>query len=489
MATSAWRSARSPASRRRDPERHGPDACTGGYSERPTQTSNLGVDVAVETSGSVPALQQAIRATRFGGTVCMISFYGKDAAGLYLGDEFHVNRLTLISARAETLPLRDAPVWDLQRLVELALSWLVSGRIRADGILTPIVAFRRQRRGLSRDRRAPARSRSSWASDFVRVMGWHDGRQGGRVRPALPSPLPNRRPRPHRCGPLPADQRDRLPDRLVVGAVDPALDGERAVVADLLEGAEAGPEIEVAASGLQAVAVGDVDVDEVLPLARMLAAMSTSSIPMWKKSAMTPISGPTSAAMAAPCSSAVDDVGLVAVERLQKERDAGGLRGGSQLAQLGQEEIALQLGAGGQRRQIGQRRHAPELRHDQHPDRAERPREVEALADRLLGRLPLGGIGAEETGNALDRRDRNGRGGERLLDLGRREQERPRVQLDGIQPDRLQPGQLLRQRLPAEPFLPGSKPSFPIRLHRLLYHLDNRSMQQTHHPDHAHGGR
>lgn len=112
---------------------------TGGYLERPTQTGDLGVDVAVETSGSIPALQQAIRATRFGGTIVMVSFYGRDAAGLYLGDEFHINRLNLVSVRAETLPMRDAPVWNLQRLVDLGLSWLASGRIRTEGIITPIV--------------------------------------------------------------------------------------------------------------------------------------------------------------------------------------------------------------------------------------------------------------------------------------------------------------------------------------------------------------
>ena len=114
---------------------------TGGYLERPTQTGNLGVDVAIETSGSVPALHQAMRATRFGGTVCMVSFHGRDAAGLYLGDEFHVNRLNLVSVRAETLPGRDAPVWDLQRLVDLALAWLVSGKMKTDGIVTPVVSF------------------------------------------------------------------------------------------------------------------------------------------------------------------------------------------------------------------------------------------------------------------------------------------------------------------------------------------------------------
>jgi threonine dehydrogenase-like Zn-dependent dehydrogenase len=113
----------------------------GGYTERPSQTSNLGVDVAIETSGSVGALQQAIRSARFGGTVCVVSFYGRDAAGLLLGDEFHINQLTLLSVRAESLPMRDAPAWTLERVVRLGLEWLQAGKIRTDGILSPVVPF------------------------------------------------------------------------------------------------------------------------------------------------------------------------------------------------------------------------------------------------------------------------------------------------------------------------------------------------------------
>jgi threonine dehydrogenase-like Zn-dependent dehydrogenase len=113
----------------------------GGYWEVPTQFGQRGVDVAIEASGSVPALHHAIRATRFGGTICMISYYGGDAAGLRLGDEFHVNRQQLVSARVESLPLRDAPAWTLERLVEVALGWLTSRRLRTDGIVTPVVPF------------------------------------------------------------------------------------------------------------------------------------------------------------------------------------------------------------------------------------------------------------------------------------------------------------------------------------------------------------
>lgn len=113
----------------------------GGYWEVPTQFGQRGVDVAVEASGSIRALHQAIRATRFGGVICMISYYGGDAAGLMLGEEFHVNRLQLVSARVESLPLRDAPAWTLERLVEVALRWLASGRLRTEGIVTPVVPF------------------------------------------------------------------------------------------------------------------------------------------------------------------------------------------------------------------------------------------------------------------------------------------------------------------------------------------------------------
>jgi len=113
----------------------------GGYRETLTQMGQFGVDVALETSGSTGALHQAIRATRFGGTIGVVSFYGREATGLLLGEEFHINRLQLVSVRSQSLPLRDAPGWTLDRMVRLAIDWLVSGRLRTEGIIHPIVPF------------------------------------------------------------------------------------------------------------------------------------------------------------------------------------------------------------------------------------------------------------------------------------------------------------------------------------------------------------
>jgi threonine dehydrogenase-like Zn-dependent dehydrogenase len=113
----------------------------GGYKETPSQSTNLGVDVSIEASGSTHALQDAIRATRFGGTICLLSYYGGEALGVRLGEEFHVNRLSIVSCRAESLPMRDAPGWTLERLAQTALDWLVNRRLQTEGMVTPVVPF------------------------------------------------------------------------------------------------------------------------------------------------------------------------------------------------------------------------------------------------------------------------------------------------------------------------------------------------------------
>ncbi len=103
-------------------------------------TGKLGADVSLEVSGNSRALHQAIRSTKYSGTVAVIAAYGKTASQLNLGDEFHWNAINLISCRTVSLPLRDYG-WDHERIVGLAETLLRTGRLKHDGIVDPIVPF------------------------------------------------------------------------------------------------------------------------------------------------------------------------------------------------------------------------------------------------------------------------------------------------------------------------------------------------------------
>ena len=71
------------------------------------------MDVAFETSGSYAALEDALRATRYRGTVVSTAYYA-GRQGLHLAGEWHRNRIRIISSRANSEPLQDYG-WDYAR--------------------------------------------------------------------------------------------------------------------------------------------------------------------------------------------------------------------------------------------------------------------------------------------------------------------------------------------------------------------------------------
>lgn len=103
-------------------------------------TEMKGVDIAIEVSGSYAALHQAIRGTRYGGTIVPVSWYHGGATDLNLGEEWHFNRQTMVSgARLESVPYRDYPLWDPQRMEQTVLCLFEQGKLRVDGMLQPKV--------------------------------------------------------------------------------------------------------------------------------------------------------------------------------------------------------------------------------------------------------------------------------------------------------------------------------------------------------------
>lgn len=101
-------------------------------------TGGRGVDVAIEVTGVPAALHQAVRATSYGGTVVSMGFHQGEARGLYLGEEFHHNRIEVISSQISGVAPRLRYRWDRLRLVHTTM------RLQVEGVLDlkPLITHR-----------------------------------------------------------------------------------------------------------------------------------------------------------------------------------------------------------------------------------------------------------------------------------------------------------------------------------------------------------
>jgi threonine dehydrogenase-like Zn-dependent dehydrogenase len=106
-------------------------------------TDGKGVDVAIELAGAYPALGLATRSVRVGGTVCSAGFYQREAHGMWLGREWHHNRLTMLVPHGCGWghPPRDYPRWDGGRAYATIASMMRKGRLTAPGLITPVVSL------------------------------------------------------------------------------------------------------------------------------------------------------------------------------------------------------------------------------------------------------------------------------------------------------------------------------------------------------------
>ena len=103
-----------------------------------------GADVAIELSGQYTALQEAMRAVPKAGTVVAGGFYQGGGAALRLGEEWHHNRLNLISSMGVwDCPHRDYPAWDRARVHATSTKLLAAGQLRTEGLITHRIPFQR----------------------------------------------------------------------------------------------------------------------------------------------------------------------------------------------------------------------------------------------------------------------------------------------------------------------------------------------------------
>jgi len=105
-------------------------------------TSNRGADVCIEVSGAAPALQEAIRSVVYSGRVVAMGFIQGDARGLFLGDEFHHNRVDLLCSQISGVAPDRSNRWDKLRLWQTAVRLQAEGQIDLRPIITHRVPFR-----------------------------------------------------------------------------------------------------------------------------------------------------------------------------------------------------------------------------------------------------------------------------------------------------------------------------------------------------------
>ena len=79
-------------------------------------TGCRGADVCLEISGSPQALQEAIRSVAYAGRVVALGFMQGEAKGLYLGEEFHHNRVQVVCSQIGGINPLYTHRWDRPRL-------------------------------------------------------------------------------------------------------------------------------------------------------------------------------------------------------------------------------------------------------------------------------------------------------------------------------------------------------------------------------------
>lgn len=93
------------------------------------ETGGRGADVCIEVSGAPAALSEAMRTVAYASRVVAMGFVQGEARGLFLGEEFHHNRIELISSQISGVAPGASHRWSKLRL------WQEAVRLQHEGVL------------------------------------------------------------------------------------------------------------------------------------------------------------------------------------------------------------------------------------------------------------------------------------------------------------------------------------------------------------------
>lgn len=116
-------------------------ACDDVAKEMRKLTDGRGADTVIEISGSTHALHEAIRTVAYNGRVVAAGFYQGQGAGLYLGEEYHHNRVQLICSQIGAVAPELNRRWDRIRMERTIFELAEQGKLDLEGLITRIMPF------------------------------------------------------------------------------------------------------------------------------------------------------------------------------------------------------------------------------------------------------------------------------------------------------------------------------------------------------------
>jgi 2-desacetyl-2-hydroxyethyl bacteriochlorophyllide A dehydrogenase len=129
-------------------ERLGADAVIDATRQSPAEvikahTRNRGADVSIEFSGSYLALHEAIRATANNSRVVSSGFFQGEGMGLFLGEEFHHNRIEIVCSQISGVSARTDHRWTEERLRTTVMSLQAAGRLDFESLVSHVFSVER----------------------------------------------------------------------------------------------------------------------------------------------------------------------------------------------------------------------------------------------------------------------------------------------------------------------------------------------------------
>ena len=101
-------------------------------------TENRGADVCIVISGSYRAFHEAIRSTAYNSKVVSSGFFQGEGMGLSLGEEFHHNRINVVSSQIFGVSLALDHRWTVERLERTVMNLAAEDKVGLKPLVTHV---------------------------------------------------------------------------------------------------------------------------------------------------------------------------------------------------------------------------------------------------------------------------------------------------------------------------------------------------------------